>query len=216
MSTRNRYLERPFALKAIEANGTFSGYASVFGELDWYNDIVMPGAFQKTIAKFVEMKRKVPMLWQHNSREPIGVYTKLVEDQYGLYVEGECNMKVQQGQECHSLLEQGALSGLSIGYDTVSYTVNTEKDVRYLTEVDLWEVSPVTFPAGDSARVTGVKFITDLTTLSDCETLLRDAGFSKSEATAFVSKARAIATRSDSVGAETIKNTLSILQGISQ
>lgn len=200
-AVKTRYLDRPFEVKSVTGDGKFSGYGSVFGELDSYRDIVMPGAFKKSLKEdFTDKKRKVPMLWQHNSYAPIGVYTDIYEDSTGLYVEGQCNMKVQQGIECHALMDQGALTGLSIGYTTVVSEWDEKALTRKLIEVNLWEVSPVTFPAGDSARAQ-VKSLLEVGTLSELEDYLRDAyGVSRKEATALASKLKALtAAQSDSV-----------------
>ncbi len=194
-------INRPFELKAVKSDGSFEGVASPYGELDAGMDIVMPGAFTDSLKEFERKERKVPMLWQHNQREPIGVYTKLEDRPDSLYVHGQCNMKVQRGVECHALMEQGALTGLSIGYNAEKYEIDTTTGVRKLIELDLWEISPVTFPMADSARVALVKSIEEADTLSDCEALLRDAGFSKSEALAFVSRVNALAkNRRDAEG----------------
>lgn len=201
MSVKTRYIDRPFEVKEVADNGKFTGYGSVFGELDSYRDIVMPGAFKKSLKEdFKDKDRKVPMLWQHNSWAPIGVYEVIREDSKGLYVEGACNMDVQQGRECHALMKQGALTGLSIGYTTVTSEWDEKNLTRKLIEVNLWEVSPVTFPAGDSARAQ-VKSLLEVGTLSELEDYLRDAyGVSRKEATALASKLKAVtATQSDSV-----------------
>ncbi len=211
-----KYIDRPFELKDVKSDGTFEGVASMFGEIDSYRDIVVAGAFKNSLANdWAAKNRMVPMLWQHNTRQPIGVYPDVKEDSLGLIVKGQCNMKVQQGHEAHALMEQGALTGLSIGYDTLMDKWIKEDLVRELHEVKLYEISPVTFPAGDSARVTNVKSIDELASLSDCEALLREAGYSKSEALALVSRIKALATRSDSVSdqdAEAVKNALNILR----
>jgi phage prohead protease, HK97 family len=217
MTTHRKYIERPFQVKAgsLKADGTFEGHASVFGELDSYRDIVVRGAFVASLEKdFAAKGRSVPMLWQHDTYNPIGIYPDCKEDDIGLFVRGQCNMKVQQGVECHALMEQGALTGLSIGYSTLDDEWDDTGMVRKLKEVKLWEISPVTFPAGDSARVTSVKSIEGLTTLSDCEKLLRDVGFSKSETATFVSRVKALAMRSDSADADAIavKNAIKILR----
>lgn len=194
-------INSPFELKAVKSDGTFEGVASPYGELDAGMDIVMPGAFAESLAEFERKNRKVPMLWQHNTREPIGVYTKLEDRKDSLYVHGACNMKVQRGVECHALMDQGALTGLSIGYDPEQVLIDQTSGVRQLIKLDLWEISPVTFPMADSARIALVKSIEEADSLSDCEALLRDAGFSKSEALAFVSRVNALAkNRRDAEG----------------
>jgi uncharacterized protein len=207
-AVKTRTLDRPFEVKSVKDDGTFIGYGSVFGELDSYRDIVMPGAFAKSLqTDFVAKGRKVPMLWQHDAYNPIGVYTEIYEDSKGLYVEGKCNMRVQKGVECHALMEQGALTGLSIGYNTVLSEWDEKALTRKLLQVNLWEVSPVTFPAGDSARAQ-VKSLAEVGTLSELEDYLRDAyGVSKKEATAIASQLKAVtAAQSDSVtGADAAK-----------
>lgn len=210
-----KYLDRPFELKDIDEKGKFTGYGSVFGELDSYRDIVVKGAFKNTLARFKELKRKVPMLWQHNSRQPMGVYTDVKEDSYGLFVEGEINMDTQVGREGYSLMKQGALSGLSIGYDTVMFKDDDVKLVRELHEVDLWEISPVTFPAGDSARIQTVKSWDDLTTLRECEEALQNTfGLSQREAVKMVARIKAAkqgepAKKETSSEVKTLQNALS-------
>jgi HK97 family phage prohead protease len=207
-------LVRPFEVKSVRDDGVFEGIASPFGELDSYRDIVMPGAFNASLKTFEGKGRKVPMLWQHNPRQPIGVYTSIKETNDHLYVVGECNMKVQQGRECHALMDQGALTGLSIGYDPIRTEWDEKSEIRKLFELDLWEISPVTFPAADSARVTLVKSLAEAGSLSDCEALLRDAGYSKSEATAFVSRVAALVKRGDPADpvAESVKRALALLK----
>ncbi|QYW02478.1 capsid maturation protease [Stenotrophomonas phage Silvanus] len=192
-----KYLDRPFEVKdKDEKTGRFTGYGSVFGEVDSYRDIVMPGAFKNTLARFKQLGRKVPMLWQHNSRQPMGVYDVLKEDKHGLYVEGAINMKTQVGVEGFALMDQGALSGLSIGYETVMFKDDNEKLVRELHELDLWEISPVTFPAGDTARIQTVKSWDQLTTLRDCEEALQNTfGLSGREASKMIHAIKAAALK---------------------
>jgi HK97 family phage prohead protease len=148
-------LARPFELKQITETGTFSGYGSVFGVEDSYQDIVMPGAFAKSLRS-----RKPAMLWQHNSDQPIGVYETAREDQKGLYLEGKLVLEVQAAKEAHALMKAGAMDGLSIGFRTIAYEYDEKTNIRKLTEIELWEVSPVTFPALDVARINDVKAMT--------------------------------------------------------
>lgn len=219
MTIRRKCINRPFQIKAgsVKSDGTFEGHGSVFGELDSYRDIVVKGAFNDSLAKYESLGRNVPMLWQHDTRQPIGVYTELKEDDYGLFVRGQCNMEVQQGVECHALMKQGALSGLSIGYETVEDKWDDKLMARRLLKLNLWEISPVTFPAGDSARVNQVKAIKDMTEISQVEKMLRDAaGFSKSEACAFIARVKAIAGHGEHAGDEVAvvaKNVLQVLRG---
>ena len=210
-------LDRPFKVKSVgesqDGYAEFSGHGSVFGELDSYRDIVMPGAFKESLQRYAEQDRPIPMLWQHRGSNPIGIYTEVREDDYGLFVRGQINMEVQQGREAYSLMKQRALSGLSIGYNTVAEDVDTKNNVRKLKQIDLWEISPVTFPASDSSRIDAFKSVQ---TLSDCEALLREAGLSVSEAKLVVSRVKAIAGQRE-VGqdeAAAIKSALAILQSL--
>lgn len=220
MSAFRSQIERPFEFKAVKADGTFVGLASVFGEIDSYRDVVVKGAFANSLERRYRQKGRpgVPMLDQHNTRAPIGLFPieHIRETDVGLEVHGHINMDVQVGRENHALAKQGALSGLSIGYTTEVDEWDDAGQVRILREVDLWEISMVTFPAGDSARITSVKSISELDTLSDCERLLRDAGFSKSETAAFVSRIKALVTRSDSAetAADQLQKSYDILRAI--
>lgn len=135
-----------------EEKGTFKGYASVWGDVDSYGDAVKKGAFKKSLKE----TKLFPMLWSHNIVEPIGVISGH-EDDKGLAVEGSLNQDVQRGREVRSLMKQGAVTGLSIGYQTLLEELDKETGTRTLKEVKLWEISPVVFPACGTARATDVK-----------------------------------------------------------
>jgi HK97 family phage prohead protease len=167
-------------IKAVDDSGIIEGYGSVFGNLDSYSDIVAPGAFAKSLEEAKASGRMPAMLWQHNPEEPIGVWTEMREDDRGLFVKGKL-AETQRGKEARELIKLGALTGLSIGYTTRTYQVDRENDSRVLTDVQLWEVSPVTFPANSEARITGVK-ADAISSPKDFERFLRDAGFSRREA----------------------------------
>jgi HK97 family phage prohead protease len=186
-------LDVPFKIKAVSEDGLFSGYGSVFGVIDSYKEVVAPGAFAESLSQ-----RTPALLWQHRSGEPIGVYSALREDQTGLYVEGKLALKTARGAEAYELLKMGAISGLSIGFVTRDDSYDRVTGIRTLKKVDLWEVSLVTFPANDAARVSGVKSIDTIASLSDAESYLRDAGgLSRREATAFVSRIKSLHGRGD-------------------
>lgn len=188
------HLDIPFKIKAVSDDGLFSGYGSVFGVLDSYKEIVAPGAFAESL-----QGRTPSLLWQHRSGEPIGVYTAVREDNIGLYVEGKLALKTARGAEAYELLKMGAISGLSIGFITREDSYDKVSGVRTLKKVDLWEVSLVTFPANDAARVSTVKSIDTISSLSDAEAFLRDAGgLSRREATAFIGRIKSLHGRSDS------------------
>ena len=205
-----KHISVPFEVKEVSEDGTFTGYGSVFGVKDSYDEIVVPGAFVESIEQ-----RKPALLWQHRSGEPIGVYEEVKEDSVGLFLRGRLALKTTRGAEAYELLRMNALSGLSIGFMTREDSFDQTTKIRTLKKVDLWEVSLVTFPANDAARITGVKGISEITTLSEVEDCLRDAGFSKSEALALVARVKAIA-RSDSEAGESaallenVRNLLNI------
>lgn len=142
------------SVKSLAADGRFAGYASVFDMIDNQRDVMQKGAFANAMKKGAGA---VKLLWQHQQDEPIGIFEKIFEDGYGLYVEGRLLLDVQKAKEAHALLKAGAVSGLSIGYSPVRYKIDGVTGVRLLSEVDLFEVSLVTFPANSAATVTVVK-----------------------------------------------------------
>lgn len=173
-------------IKAIDDQGHFSGYGSVFDVKDDWDDIIVKGAFEKSLAA------KMPvMLWQHDSAEPIGVYESIKEDDIGLWLEGRLILDVEKGREAYILLKNRAIKGLSIGFVPLAWEWETRDDtrVRILKEVDLWEVSLVTFPANPKATVDEVKTVRGL------ENFLRDAGMSRSEARAALAAVKADSQR---------------------
>jgi len=140
---------------SVSSDGNVEGYASLFGEVDQARDMVMPGAFTKTLAQ--RGLRKIPMLFQHDPAEPVGIWLDLHEDFRGLWARGRLIPDVARGRELFALVEQGAIDGLSIGYRTVRSQIDPKTRVRKLYQVDLWEVSIVTFPLLAGARVRAVK-----------------------------------------------------------
>jgi hypothetical protein len=145
----------PVDLKQVEADGTFSGYASIFGEVDLGNDLVMPGAFRESLA--ARGTQGVKLLFQHDPNEPIGVWLDLHEDARGLFARGRLMPEVTRAREVLSLMRAGALDGLSIGFRTVQGRTDPASGVRRLDKIDLWEISVVTFPMLPEARVNAVK-----------------------------------------------------------
>jgi len=143
------------ALSEVEADGSFSGYASVFGETDLNQDIVLPGAFLRSIA--ARGPGGVRMLFQHDPAAPIGVWQEIREDARGLFVRGRLMGEIAKGREVLALMRAGAIDGLSIGFRTVRGRKDSRSGVRRLIEIDLWEVSVVTFPMLPAARVAAVK-----------------------------------------------------------
>jgi HK97 family phage prohead protease len=174
-------------LKAVDGEGTFEGYASVFHREDLSHDMVMPGAFAESIAK--RGTAGVKMLYQHDANQPIGVWTELQEDRRGLYARGRLMPEVARAREVHALMRAGALDGLSIGFRTVKSRRDRASGVRRLEKVDLWEISVVTFPLLPEARVQSLKARPfNGTTMREFERwLTRDAGLTRKEARALLS-----------------------------
>ena len=137
---------------ALKDETEIAGYASIFGAADHGGDVVQPGAYGASLASLARAGRGVKMLWQHDPSRPIGVWDEVREDKRGLFVRGRLLPEVQAGREALALLKAGAIDGLSIGYRTV----RSEKAAggkRLLHEIELWEVSLVTFPMLSDARV---------------------------------------------------------------
>ncbi len=171
-------LERKFCRLGEEltvTDGTvISGYASYFGQCDQGGDVVAEGAYGRSLKAMQATGRRVRMLWQHDPAQPIGVWDEVREDSRGLYVKGRLLTDVEKGREAAALIGAGAIDGLSIGYRTVQATRDA-KGRRLLAELELWEVSLVTFPMLQNARV-GVKGETpDGADLRDVAAVLRNA-----------------------------------------
>jgi HK97 family phage prohead protease len=180
----------PLEIKHLNDKGFLSGYASVFGVSDSQRDVVMPGAFVDSIRQ-----KQVHFLWQHKPDEPIGKITQLREDQHGLYLEAQLALDITKGREAYELLTKGIIDGLSIGYTVIEHEMDAARRVRLLKKLDLWEVSLVTFPANQQARVMQVKNSSQLpvvscqreveplpSTIREFEQFLRHHGFSKRRA----------------------------------
>ena len=136
----------------VADDGRIEGYASLFGIADASGDVVEEGAFEASLRRMREAGRSVKLLWQHDPAQPIGVWDEVAEDARGLRVRGRLLDITQKGREAAALIAAGALDGLSIGYRT-KRAERDEKGQRLLTELELWEVSVVTFPMLPAARV---------------------------------------------------------------
>ena len=132
--------------------GRLRGYASLFGEPDQTGDVVEPGAFAASLGRLARAGRRVKFLWQHDPSQPIGVWHEVHEDGRGLMVAGEILGGVARGADAIALMQAEAIDGLSIGYRTLRAAPNPETGGRRLLEIDLWEVSLVTFPMLPAAR----------------------------------------------------------------
>ena len=185
----------PFEIEEIRAandnedgsRSTFTGKAAVFNNVDLMGDTIKPGAFKGSI----RTPRKIKMLWQHSSFEPVGVWKSLEEKGDALVAEGELLLDVQRAAEARVLMKAGAVDGLSVGFQIPKGGASFDDDTgrRVINKAILWEISLVTFPANPKARLTSVKTAAEqITTKREFEKFLRDVGgFS-------ISTAKAIAT----------------------
>ena len=162
------YKEIQLEEKAVSDDGTFTGYGSVFNNVDLGGDLIEPGAYKN-------LKKMPKMLWQHDPAQPIGVWETAVEDEKGLKVKGRILPELSKGAEVLTMLKHKLIDGLSIGYWAKSFEFkNKGKDlVRHIKEIDLFEISVVTFPMDPKALVTDVK---QLQSPREVETILRNAG----------------------------------------
>lgn len=188
-----REIEVKFASDNI---GVFSGYGAVFGNVDFYGDVIEKGAFKETLRAWEERGKFPPMLLQHgggflggaDDMLPVGKWTLMEENSKGLKVEGELfALGTERGQYLYEGLKSGALDGLSIGYQTIKFRNGAKagEPRRYLEQVNLLETSIVTFPANDKARIGAVKAAERIKTIREFEDFLRDAGgFSRAAAKA--------------------------------
>lgn len=202
--------EIKFAEGADVAQMEFSGYGAVFGNVDSYGDVISPGAFSDTISNAKKTGRWPAMLSQHGAMgltsedmTPVGIWTDMHEDGVGLKMTG-IFADTQRGTELYKLAKmkpRPAIDGLSIGYIAKDFVMRSkaEDPRRTLKRIDLIETSLVTFPANGMARVSAVKSIEQLETLSDIERHLREVfGASKTEALAMVSRIKNVVRRSES------------------
>ncbi|MCU0801106.1 MAG: HK97 family phage prohead protease [Rhodobacteraceae bacterium] len=152
MQELERKFHRPDAGLDVTDGVVVSGYASLFGKRDQGGDVVLKGAYAASLKALAAGGRRVKMLWQHDPAQPIGVWEEVREDATGLWVKGRILADVARGREAVALLGAGAIDGLSIGYRTLR-AERDGKGQRLLSEVELWEVSLVTFPMLPEARV---------------------------------------------------------------
>jgi uncharacterized protein len=180
-------------LQAIADTGVFEGYASLFDRTDLGDDVVAPGAFRNSLKQ--RGVTGIRMLYQHDPAQPIGVWERIYEDARGLFVRGRLTLDVAKAREVRALMKVGAIDGLSIGFKTLKGARNRATGLRRLTDVDLWEISIVTFPMLPEARITSIKQ-RDMSQRSNVggragprqfeHWLVREAGFTAAEARAFV------------------------------
>lgn len=158
-------------IKALSETGEFEGYGSVAGNIDLGGDVVEPNAFSRSLRRWEERGKMPKMLWQHDPSRVVGVWKQMKEDDRGLYVKGQILTDLQLGKEAYTLMKAGALDGLSIGFRTVDF--ERDGQLRRLKELELWEVSLVTFPMNEQATITAVK---QLRSKGEVARILRKAG----------------------------------------
>lgn len=168
-----------FQIKEQGNERTIEGYGSIFNNVDSHSDVVAPGAFKGSLTAY-----KPKMLWQHDYRQVAGVWEKCAEDTKGLHMKGRF-IDTQAGRDGYVACKEGAVDSLSIGYLTNKYSIDKVQNVRVLEDVKLLEVSLVTFPSNEAAKIVAVKN-TPLTE-REFEQFLRDVGLSHAQAKAFIS-----------------------------
>jgi len=213
-----------YDIKEVDEEGYFSGYASVYNVIDAYRERVAPGAFAATLRKWQSRGRLPPALWQHRSGEPVGPFTLMREDEKGLYTEGRLLVKdVQRAREAWALMKSKTVDGLSIGFNSVVEEWNSEEKIMTLKEIDLWEVSIVTFPANSESLITEVRSMFaegGVPSIREIEEVLRDAGFSRSQAKALVGHGyagllRDAESQSKGIGKEVLDEIISSIKSTS-
>lgn len=175
-----------FEVKADE-KGAFSGYGAIFGNVDLGGDIVLPGAFTKSLAAYTKSGTQPALLWSHNDASPIGDWTSMEEDSKGLKVSGQLWLDdgLPDAQKAYRMMRGTGTKGLSIGYQT-KISERNQKGERLLKEVDLYEVSAVTTPMNPKATITRVKSAAGIIDPATVERALMDElGFTAAEAKAF-------------------------------
>lgn len=140
-----------------QVKGIIKGYASIFNILDNQGDRIAPGAFTKTLTAWRQKRKGPKMLWQHDTKQPIGIWTFLQEDRHGLYVEGRLALGTFKADEAYLLLKEGVLDNLSIGFRTIQSIPDKKAGSRLLLDIDLVEISLVTFGANSKATIHHIK-----------------------------------------------------------
>lgn len=197
-SSRRQHKRVDLALEDVSGDGSFSGYASLFGAVDLGRDVIEPGAFAGSLKR--RSASEVRMLYQHDPDQPIGRWISIREDSHGLHVEGKLSLGVARAREVHELMKSGALDGLSIGFQTLRARNEAKSGVRRVLTADLWEISVVTFPMQPGARVTAVKAANGIApTKRELERrLTRDAGLTRSQARGLIARGhQALSDRRD-------------------
>ncbi len=182
----------PSQLHKVGENGIFEGYACLFGKEDLGRDVIRAGAFARSLSK--RGQSGIKLLYQHDPAAPIGRWLSIREDEKGLFVQGQLLLDLPKAREVLSMMKEGVLDGLSIGFRTIRGNKDRKSGLRYLHELDLWEISVVTFPMQPDARISTIKSSLpsrDIPLISkrDLERkLMQDAGLSRSQARALLAR----------------------------
>lgn len=185
MQPKIEYKYTPIVVESLDEEGVFEGYASVFNEVDQGGDITVRGCFAASLQN--RPAERVRMLFQHDPSQVIGKWLSLVEDDRGLRVKGKLSMGLDQARQVYVMMKDELIGGLSIGYRTKRFDYDVNNETRKLLEVDLMEISAVTFPMLESATISAVKSGV-MPTEREFEGFLRDAGFSRSQSKAIVAE----------------------------
>lgn len=200
-----------------ESEGKIKGYASVFGGIDCYNDTIEKNAYDNVIKEGILPK----MFFNHDELSlPIGKWESMSVDDKGFLLEGSLNLELEKAKELYSAIKFGSVDGLSIGFGMNDGDFEYDKDdVRHINNISqLYEVSIVTFPADGNARISDIKSLDDLDSLSEIEHYLRDAGsFSRKDATSIVSRIkRVLSHQSDSEKEQDFTSVVEKLRKLNQ
>jgi HK97 family phage prohead protease len=196
----HKTIHSPLQIKAVDEKGHFSGYGSVFNNVDLHRDVILPGAFSKSLERHGKSGTLPAMLWQHKMSDVVGAYTKMAEDDNGLYLEGELflDSNIPEADKAYTLMSRKAVRGMSIGFNIPKggEDYNKEDEVWEIKEIDLVEVSIVTYPANPEAQIGAVKAAME--SPREFERFLRDAGLSLSQAKRLMAGGfNALSTRDD-------------------
>lgn len=151
------HLDLSFRFQPTSETAEFSGYAVIWGEQNGHKEIVERGAFAKTLAAHKAAGTRPVMLWSHNQSDIIGVWEEVREDEKGLFVRGRLLTEITSGKEAYERMKAGAVNGLSIGFRLLPGGERRSGGIRYLTGIDLPEISVVGIPSAGNARITSVR-----------------------------------------------------------
>lgn len=215
------------SLKLLEgeegSEGKIQGYGAVFGNKDFHGDIISPNAFDSTLSGDPS---KVKMLWMHNSSRPVGVWNRIDKDEFGLITEGSLLLDVQDGRDARAHAKAGTVDGLSVGFIPKTERFDKTLNANVIEDVKLLEISLVTFPANDLARISHVKSMNEISSEEDLvrtkraiESYLREVGLSKSFAQSIVAngvKAEGIASEDRDGQAKELTDLIGAISKTSQ